>query len=114
MSEQTLQDDLRYYATQVMDDNCRVEESDLLFKVCDRLAELERQLAEAQKDQARLEWMMNNSAYMAYSMDGEVCHVRITAERGEDEYPAEGYPLKVYDDRRQAIDAAIAQQKVGS
>ena len=83
-----------------------------LMAAIDDKAQFASKLAEAQKDQVRLEWMMNNSAYVAYSMDGEVCHVRITADRGEDEYPVEGYPLKVYDDRRQAIDAAIAQQKV--
>jgi len=132
MSEQTLQEKLRFIVAKY---ETPVRQGDAMIASADRIDELERQLAksevlnlainsqlmsaideksqlvsqlaEAKKDQERLEWIMNNSVYVAYSMDGEVCHVRITADRGEDEYPAEGYPLKVYDDRRQAIDSAM-------
>jgi len=59
------------------------------------------------EDAARLEWMCQRGARIAWSMDGESCNVWLPCERGgEEERPAEGWPQIHYAHWRPAIDAA--------
>ncbi len=106
-AEQKLQDRLRHWAGI---EAATFPTSGLiacLNEAINRINETERQLAEAQKDQARLDWMMNNGAYVV--TDGEVNTVWVYKPIRQ---PAEGYPFQptYYDTPRQAIDAAMKEK----
>jgi hypothetical protein len=61
-------------------------------------------------DTVMLNWMIEYSAHVSHSRDGEVCNVWMPDEDGTDE-PAEGYPQKCYSDPRKAIQAAMKATK---
>ena len=115
--DQPLQDELREWA-----DIEKIASPSMLadcaYKAADRIDELERQFAEARKDQARLDTISNEYLQIeAFEIptgsDDADIGWRIYQSYCGEENPrliVEQYE----DDLRQAIDAAIAQQKVKS
>jgi thymidylate kinase len=101
-TEQTLQDKLRADAAS---GEC-VEWVNMTFiAAADRIDELERQLAEAQKDQERLDWMISNritfSTNISDEYPGDYCMWQFSAINGDP------FILRRTDDPRETIDAAM-------
>lgn len=73
------------------------------------MKKLEQELVELREDRARKDWLVQHSAYVSHSRDGEVCSVWFSHDPDDEtngSVPAEGYPQKCYYTANDAIDAA--------
>jgi ABC-type Fe2+-enterobactin transport system substrate-binding protein len=78
-----------------------------------KLTTLQAKLEAAEKDAARLDFMIAHSAWVAHSKDGECCRCFHTNDDGEAE-PMTGWGVgKNYNNGREAIDAARTQNGKG-
>jgi len=83
---------------------------DAMLNLCaDEITTLREQLEIAKKDGERNSWMVRHNAYISWSQDSEVCSVWIIGDCRDEkgDYPAQGYPLKSYNTKEEAIDNAM-------
>ena len=105
----TLQEKLRADAAS---GECAKSTNLMLIAAADRLDELERQLAEAQKDQTRLDFVLENDAFLMREFTSKISFKYQLATQDEDEeYIRLSGEGKSFDTPRQAIDAAIQKVK---
>lgn len=65
------------------------------------------------EDSIRLDWIINNNVYLSYSIDGDNCYAQYRFDPDDDSaenVPVEGYPIKMYTNPREAIEAAMKYQ----
>jgi len=83
---------------------------DAMLNLCaDEITSLRAELEKAKKDGERNSWMVRHNAYISWSQDSEVCSVWIIGDCRDEkgDYPAQGYPLKSYNTKEEAIDNAM-------
>lgn len=80
-----------------------------MMEAANEITSLRAELEKAKKDGERNSWMVKHNAYISWSQDSEVCSVWIIGDCRDEkgDYPAQGYPLKSYNTKEEAIDNAM-------
>lgn len=75
-----------------------------------RASEFEERIAELERDERRLDWLIHQPAYVAYSQDGDDCWLHWCWDKNDEERGAfnqEG----LFTDPREALDAALSTEQ---
>ena len=96
------------YVQAMLEDMAKGTHAELMQQQAE-ITSLRAELEKAKKDGKRNSWMVRHNAYISWSQDSEVCSVWIIGDNRDDmgDYPAQGYPLKSYNTKEEAIDNAM-------